>query len=367
MRFAHTNLVARDWKALAGFYGDVFGCVPVPPVRDQQGEWLERGTGVEHAALHGVHLRLPGGGPAGPTLEIFTWSPAFERPMPAPNQWGAGHLAFEVEDVEATLRDLLEAGGSRAGEVVTREIPGAGRLAFTYARDPEGNLVELQSWTRPEGASAAVASGYDAWASTYDSDDNPTRDLDGLVLDALLPDVTGLHVLELGCGTGRNTERLSGAAEVLALDLSEGMLALARDRVEAPDVRFVQHDLQEGLPVPSASFDLVLEDLVLEHVPSVVPVLAEVCRVLVPGGRAVVIELHPCRQRRGVRPRYKTPDGTVEVKAWTHPLSEWFDAARHADLDVVDVLEWDDEGPIQPGEDREPRVLVLVLRRPGEF
>ncbi len=74
VRYVHTNLIARDWRALASFYREVFGCVPVPPERDYAGAALEAGTGVPGAALQGVHLRLPGHGSAGPTLEIYTYS-----------------------------------------------------------------------------------------------------------------------------------------------------------------------------------------------------------------------------------------------------------------------------------------------------
>lgn len=144
MRFAHTNLVARDWRRLARFYGEVFGCEQVGPERDQSGAWLEAGTGVAGAALRGVHLSLPG---SEATLEVFSYAEPVEAGVPVANRLGFGHLAFEVDDVEATLARLLDAGGSRCGEVVRREVE-AGRITFTYARDPEGNLIELQSWAR---------------------------------------------------------------------------------------------------------------------------------------------------------------------------------------------------------------------------
>ncbi|HEV8488999.1 MAG TPA: hypothetical protein VGQ58_04365, partial [Candidatus Limnocylindrales bacterium] len=72
-RFGHVNVVARDWGALAAFYERIFGCVPVPPERDYSGPELAAGTGVPHAALRGVHLRLPGHGPDGPTIEIYEY------------------------------------------------------------------------------------------------------------------------------------------------------------------------------------------------------------------------------------------------------------------------------------------------------
>ena len=70
-RYVHTNLIARDWQRLARFYQDVFGCMPVPPERNLSGAEMEAGTGVPAARLRGMHMRLPGVGPDGPTLEIF--------------------------------------------------------------------------------------------------------------------------------------------------------------------------------------------------------------------------------------------------------------------------------------------------------
>jgi predicted enzyme related to lactoylglutathione lyase len=146
-RYTHTNLVARDWRKLAAFYADVFGCVLVPPERDLKGEGLERGSGVPGARIRGAHLRLPGHGSGGPTLEIFEYAQSVDREIPVPIRPGLSHIAFEVDDVAAALQAVLEAGGSRLGEVVTFDVPGAGRITWTYARDPEGNIIELQSWS----------------------------------------------------------------------------------------------------------------------------------------------------------------------------------------------------------------------------
>lgn len=146
MRYVHTNLVARDWRALAAFYETVFACAPVGPERSQRGAWLDRGIGVEGVALEGVHLALPGYGADGPTLEIYTYTPALDAPDPMPNRYGFGHLAFRVDDVAATLAAVEAAGGSAAGRVAVADVEGVGRLEFVYARDPEGNVLELQRW-----------------------------------------------------------------------------------------------------------------------------------------------------------------------------------------------------------------------------
>jgi catechol 2,3-dioxygenase-like lactoylglutathione lyase family enzyme len=145
-RYAHTNLVARDWRRLADFYVDVFGCEPVPPERDLEGAWLDHATGLRSAHVRGVHLRLPGHGAHGPTLEVFGYDESLPQPEPAANRFGFGHIAFEVDDVAATLDRLVEAGGGRLGEIARTDIPGAGRLELVYALDPEGNVLELQAW-----------------------------------------------------------------------------------------------------------------------------------------------------------------------------------------------------------------------------
>ena len=147
-RFVHVNLTAKDWRSLSRFYQEVFGCVPAPPRREQSGPALARGTAVPGARLEGEHLRLPGSADgAGPTLEIYTYGETLPKPPAAANRAGFGHLAFEVADVRAALARLLAAGSREHGEVVTLAVPGKGAVTFTYALDPEENLIELQSWS----------------------------------------------------------------------------------------------------------------------------------------------------------------------------------------------------------------------------
>ncbi len=145
--YTHTNLIAHDWRRLAAFYQEVFGCTPVPPERDLHGAWLESATGIPAAHLRGVHLRLPGCGEHGPTLEIFQYENTLGHgDPPAANRAGLGHLAFAVEDVPAACQAVLAAGGGMLGEIVSVEVTGAGWIIFAYAADPEGNLIELQRW-----------------------------------------------------------------------------------------------------------------------------------------------------------------------------------------------------------------------------
>jgi predicted enzyme related to lactoylglutathione lyase len=146
-KYVHTNLIAKDWKRLAAFYERVFGCIPLLPERDLSGEWLESATGVPQAHIRGVHLRLPGYGDEGPTLEIFQYDRQTDPSKPAINRPGFAHVAFAVDDVAAAREAVLAAGGGVVGDLVSVEIPGAGQITFAYVTDPEGNIVELQHWS----------------------------------------------------------------------------------------------------------------------------------------------------------------------------------------------------------------------------
>jgi len=145
-RYVHTNLIANDWKRLSDFYQAVFECVPVPPERDLSGPAIEAATNIEHAHIRGEHLRLPGWGKDGPTLEIFSYSPNLDHPISEVNRPGFGHIAFSVTDVELAKKRTLESGGKPIGEVVRVPV-GEKAVTFCYLTDPEGNIIELQSWS----------------------------------------------------------------------------------------------------------------------------------------------------------------------------------------------------------------------------
>jgi catechol 2,3-dioxygenase-like lactoylglutathione lyase family enzyme len=144
MKFVHTNIVARDWRALARFYVDVFGCEILLPERDLKGEWLDRLTGLTDTHILGAHLRLPGYEDGeGPTLEVFQYGAEVPAGMSAINKPGFAHIAFSVEDVRACVDEIRAHGGTLLGEIVEAKV-GERLLTVAYTRDIEGNLVEVQ-------------------------------------------------------------------------------------------------------------------------------------------------------------------------------------------------------------------------------
>jgi predicted enzyme related to lactoylglutathione lyase len=154
IRYSHTNIVAQDPESLAAFYTQVFECRQAA-VRRLAGEWLARGMGLPGARLHVIHLALPGLGADGPTLEIFRMDDIGSSEPGAPTRPGLMHMAFAVDDIHATLQRLLGAGGETLGEIAEADIDGVGPVAFVYARDPEGNIVELQEFRSPQPGAPA--------------------------------------------------------------------------------------------------------------------------------------------------------------------------------------------------------------------
>lgn len=146
MKFAHTNIIAKDWITLSNFYINVFGCKKASSEQNLSGEYLSKATNVEDASLKGIQLSLPGYEKGGPLLEIFQYDSNVEKDFPpTANREGYGHIAFHVDNVEEVQASIIEHGGKKFGEIVRKEFP-KGTLIFTYATDPEGNIIELMSW-----------------------------------------------------------------------------------------------------------------------------------------------------------------------------------------------------------------------------
>lgn len=111
---------------------------------------------------------------------------------------------------------------------------------------------------------------------------------------ALLPDLTGLRILDLGCGFGwfARWAAAQGARSVLGLDLSEKMLTRARHDTSAPNVTYAIADLERPA-LPAAGFDFAYSALALHYVADFVGLVAAVHRALVPGARFVFTIEHP--------------------------------------------------------------------------
>ena len=208
-----------------------------------------------------------------------------------------------------------------------------------------------------------VAKAYDRWSRRYDDDDNTTRDLDARVVRQSPLHLAGARVLELGCGTGKNSQWLAAQArELVALDFSPGMLDVARRRVRAGHVRFVEHDVTRPWPVEPASCDVVLGNLVLEHVRELGPIYAEAARALRRGGQLYFCELHPYRQLRGSQAHFEDAETKqiVPVTAYRHSVSEYVNGGLGAGFALRALGEHVEENA---SADSAPRLLSVLFER----
>ena len=217
--------------------------------------------------------------------------------------------------------------------------------------------------SRSANAGADVAQAYDRWSRRYDDDHNATRDLDARVVRESPLHVSGARILELGCGTGKNSEWLAAQArELVALDFSPGMLDVARRRVRSERARFVEHDITHPWPVAPSSIDLVVGNLVLEHVRDLAPIYAEAARVLRPGGELFFCELHPYRQLRGGQAHFRDAETneTVPVTAYVHTVSEYVNSGLAAAFTLRALGEHVEESA---PPDSAPRLFSLLFSR----
>lgn len=205
-----------------------------------------------------------------------------------------------------------------------------------------------------------VQQAYNDWASTYDTDRNLTRDLDAEVVRNTLAGLDCHSILEIGCGTGKNTAFLAQIGRhVRAVDFSAGMIACAREKLPLDNVTFTVADITQRWPGEDGSVDLVSCNLVLEHVEDLFSIFAEASRVVAKDGRLFVCELHPFRQYQGTKANYQRGQAKTEIPAFVHHLSDYTAAAESNGLALASVREWwhaEDQG-------KPPRLVSFDFRK----
>jgi ubiquinone/menaquinone biosynthesis C-methylase UbiE len=206
----------------------------------------------------------------------------------------------------------------------------------------------------------SIQNSYDNWSSSYDEDENLTRDLDRRVTEKTLRDLQPKRILEIGCGTGKNTAFLAQIGDMVhALDFSEGMITSAREKVKAENVLFSVADLTKSWPDDAASVDLVVCNLVLEHIKDIVFIFSQASRSLCPQGLFFVSELHPFRQYQGKKAKFQSHEGTVEIPAYVHHISDFLNAAGENGFSLKELREWWHE----KDQDKPPRLISFLFEK----
>ena len=201
---------------------------------------------------------------------------------------------------------------------------------------------------------------YNHWASQYDTNENKTRDLEARALRDILSTISFNSCLEIGCGTGKNTEWLLEKTErITAVDLSDEMLSKAKDKFQSAHVEFMQADINNDWNFTENTFDLISFSLVLEHIENLEPVFQKASEAIVPGGYIYIGELHPFKQYTGSKARFETEEGLQIVQCYNHHVSDFTQSARKYGLRLIALDEYfdnDDKTSI-------PRILTLLLQK----
>jgi predicted TPR repeat methyltransferase len=201
---------------------------------------------------------------------------------------------------------------------------------------------------------------YDQWSSTYDQVINKTRDLEKIAGQQVLATINCDTVVELGCGTGKNTEWLSQRSNHLtAVDLSEEMMAKAKEKIDQSNVVFQQADITKPWNFTDRKTDLVTCSLILEHIQDLLPIFQNVKEHLKSGGHFYVCELHPFKQYSGSKARFDTAEGMQVLECYVHNISDYISAASASKLSLVQLNEWFDDN------DRSsiPRLISFLFKK----
>ena len=205
-----------------------------------------------------------------------------------------------------------------------------------------------------------IQNAYNEWSGSYDSDENLTRDLDRQVTMDLLGNLHFDSILEIGCGTGKNTVFLAQIGSVVnAVDFSQGMIEKAKEKVQADNVHFSLLDITQRWEFEDQFFDLVVCNLVLEHIEDLSFVFTEVARVLSPNGYFFINELHPFRQYDGKKARFTRNEEKIEVDAFIHHVSDFFQAATDNGLTLIKLNEYWHEAD----QNKLPRIISLLFEK----
>ena len=200
---------------------------------------------------------------------------------------------------------------------------------------------------------------YNVWSQNYDTVENKTRDIEASAFREILSKINFTNVLEIGCGTGKNTEWLvTKAQSIIGIDFSDEMLNKAKSKIKSFNVEFQFADIRKEWNFKENSFDLVTCSLVLEHIQNINFIFEQAKKVLIKGGIFFIGELHPFKQYQGSKARFDKNNSVFELECFIHNISDFFAEAMRNKFEYVSINEWFDDN----NETAIPRLITMVFR-----
>lgn len=205
-----------------------------------------------------------------------------------------------------------------------------------------------------------VETAYNSWSDHYDTNENKTRDLEAISLRKILAGNQFKHCLEVGCGTGKNTEWLINiCTQITAIDLSEGMLEKAKEKIKSDKVAFHIVDILKDWTFSESKYDLVTFSLMLEHIENLESIFQKLADVTDKGAKVYIGELHPFKQYAGSKARFETSSGTEVVTCFNHHVTDFITAANDNGFKLLLIDEQFDDGD----RSQIPRILNLLFEK----
>ena len=206
-----------------------------------------------------------------------------------------------------------------------------------------------------------VKEAYNIWSEQYDTNENKTRDLEAISLKQNLKEQKFVSCLEIGCGTGKNTEWLATIADnILAIDLSDEMLAKAKQKISTENVKFIQADInKEWTFTNNNKYDLATFSLVLEHIENIDLVFQKLNEVININGIVYIGELHPFKQYNGSKARFENENGLQIVTCFNHNISDFVQSAKKYNFHLIDINEYFDDN----NKNTIPRILTMIFKK----
>lgn len=205
-----------------------------------------------------------------------------------------------------------------------------------------------------------VEAAYNSWSEQYDTNENKTRDLEAISLRKILAGNQFKHCLEVGCGTGKNTEWLINiCTQITAIDLSGGMLEKAKEKIQSDKVAFHIVDILKDWTFSESKYDLVTFSLMLEHIENLESIFQKLADVTDKGAKVYIGELHPFKQYAGSKARFETSSGTEVVTCFNHHVTDFITAAINNGFKLLLLDEQFDEGD----RSQIPRILNLLFEK----